>query len=413
MPTSHMTAPSFFTLILLCGLSVVSLNLFLPSLPAIAVELEADYALVNLAIAGYAAMTALLQLILGPLSDRYGRRPVMLGGVAVFCLASLGCLLADNIWSFLAFRMLQAVIAGGYSIALAVIRDTTRAEKAASLIGYLAMAWALAPMLGPMLGGALDALFGWRASFLALLGFGLAALVLTWWDLGETNKTPTASLLAQARDYPALLRARRFWGYALCMAFSTGAFYAFLGGAPLVASAVFNMPTASLGVAMGSITGGFIFGSFLAGRLADRHNLAGMMIAGRLTACGGLALGLLLLAFGQLHLVTFFGSCIFVGIGNGLTMPSANAGALSVRPQLAGSAAGLTGALAVAGGAIMSALTGWVMTAIGGTPVALAAALLAMMLLASSFGLAAAIAVLRLDRRHPESRPADSSPVQK
>ncbi len=394
MPPYATTPPTLFTLILLSGLSVVSLNMFLPSLTNIAATFEADYALVNLSIAGYALAMAVLQLVLGPLSDRFGRRPVILAGLALFSLASLGCLLATDVWTFLAFRMLQAAIASGFAVSRAVIRDQVGAREAASLMGYLAMAWALAPMLGPMFGGALDQLFGWRASFWAFLGFGVAVFALCWVDLGETNRTPSATFRQQFRSYPALFRSGRFWGYALCMGFSVGAFYVFISGIPLVAAVLFDIGPATLGIGMGSITAGFVFGSFLAGRFAGGRALTTMMIVGRLVACGGLTLGLIALLAGVVHVVTLFGACICVGVGNGLTMPSSNAGAMSVRPDLAGSASGLSGALTVAGGAAMSALTGIVLTEANA-----AHALLGLMLLASVLGLAAALLVLWLDRR--------------
>ncbi|MDE0704793.1 MAG: MFS transporter, partial [Rhodospirillaceae bacterium] len=225
MPQTAAIAPRFITLIALSGLSVLSLNMFLPSLSNIATDFEAPYALVNLAIAGYAGATAILQLIVGPLSDRFGRRPVMLASLIIFCLASIGCLLAADIWTLLLFRTMQAAIVSGYTVSLAVVRDTAGAQRAASLIGYLAMAWAIAPMLGPMLGGLLDQFFGWRASFWAFFGFGIVVLTLCWIDLRETNQTPSAALKKQFRAYPELVRSRRFWGYALCMAFSTGGFY--------------------------------------------------------------------------------------------------------------------------------------------------------------------------------------------
>src|SRR3546814_18871653 len=117
-------------------------------------------------------MTAGWQLIRGPLSDRFGRRPVILATLAVFIAASLGCLLAGDIWTFLVFRLLQGAIITGYAVSLAVIRDTAPAPKVASLLGYVAMAWAVAPMLAPLFGGALDALFGWRSTFWAFLAFG-------------------------------------------------------------------------------------------------------------------------------------------------------------------------------------------------------------------------------------------------
>src|SRR3546814_5204732 len=152
------------------------------------------------------------------------------------------------------------------------------------------MACAVAPMLAALFGGARDALFGWRANFWAFMAFGVAVFVLCWIDLGETNKSPSETFMKQLWTYPELLRSRRFWGYALCMASSSGSFYAFLGGAPLVAAAVFQMSPAMLGFAMGTMTAGFMLGSFLAGRFGQYFSLTTLMIAGRLVACGGLVL---------------------------------------------------------------------------------------------------------------------------
>lgn len=394
MLPSATTPPRLLTLILVSALSVVSLTMFLPSLTNIATAFGADYGLANLSIAGYAAMTAVLQLVMAPLSDRFGRRPVILAALAIFTLASLGCLVAPDIWSFLLFRLLQAAIISGYAVSMAVIRDMAPPRQAASLMGYVAVGWALGPMLGPLLGGALDATFGWRASFAAFVAFGTAVLALCWVDLGETNRSRSEAFAAQLRSYPELFRSRRFWGYSLCMAFSIGAFYIFLGGAPLVAAAHFEMSPVALGVAMGSTTAGFVLGSFLSGHFAARVALTTMMIAGRLIACAGLVAGLGLLATSGVSVAAIFGACIVVGLGNGLTFPSANAGALSVRQELAGSAAGLSGALMVAGGGALSALAGAVLTEANA-----AAAMLAMMLLASLLSLAAALFVRWIDRR--------------
>lgn len=388
------TPPHLATLILLSALTVVSLNMFLPSLAGIAEDFQADYALVNLSIAGYAAMTALLQLIMGPLSDRYGRRPVILAALAVYLFASLGCLLSPDIWTFLAFRLLQGVIITGYAVSMAAIRDTAPPQQAAALMGYVAMWWAVGPMLAPLVGGTLDALFGWRANFVAFVAFGLALSALCWADFGETNRARSARLTVQLRSYPELLRSRRFWGYSLCLASSVGAFYIYIGGAPLVATTLFAMSPAALGLALGSSTAGFMLGSFLSGRFGAGYALTTMMIAGRLVACGGLAVGCVLALAGRADVISFFGACALLGLGNGLSLPGANAGALSVRPQLAGSAAGLSGALTVGGGAAMSALAGAVLTPANAAP-----AVLAMMLLASLLGLAAALYVLWIDRR--------------
>jgi MFS transporter, DHA1 family, multidrug resistance protein len=394
--------PKLFTLVLLSGLSVVSLNMFLPSLSNIAAEFQTSYRLLaSVSIAGYAAMTTVLQLLIGPLSDRVGRRPVVLVSLVIFVVASLGCLLALDVWAFLLFRTMQAAIVSGFALSRVIIRDTEPAQKAASLMGYLSIAWAIAPMLAPMLGGAFDQLFGWRANFWAFLGFGAAVLVLCWLDLGETNKNRSETFTKQFKAFPSLFRSRRFWGYSLCMAFSMGALYAFLAAAPLVATTVFQMSPATLGFYMGSTAAGFILGSFVSGRFAALYPLTTMMVAGRVVACAGLAAGLSLLFAGVVHEVSLFGSCVFLGFGNGVSMPSSNAGAMSVRPELIGSTAGLSGALTGAGGALMSGITGTILNEANAAFV-----LLGMMLLSSTMALLAALFVLRFDRREAAANAA-------
>ena len=393
------TPPRLVTLVLLTAMATLSLNMFLPSLAAMAVDFDAAYAVISLSIAGYIAITAVLQLVMGPLSDRYGRRPVLIAAMVLYTIASAVCALTTDICVFLAFRVLQGVIIAGWTISLAIVRDMKPANEAASMIGYISMVMAVVPMVGPLVGGLLDELFGWRASFVAFALLGLGILMLCWFDLGETNTARSTGFAAQARAYPELLRSPRFWGYAVCMALSTGAFYVFLAGAPLVATAVFDMSTATLGAAMGSITAGFVFGSFLSGRLAKHHALTTMMIAGRLVACTGLAVGLLLLVAGLMHVGLLFGATLFVGIGNGLTMPSASAGALSVRPHLAGGASGLSGAASAGAGAALTMMTGALVTAETG-----ASTLLTIMLSASFLALLAALYVRRAENRDGADR---------
>ena len=393
--------PRLFTLVLLSGLSVVSLNMFLPSLSNIAAELQAGYGLLaSMSIAGYAGMTTVLQLLIGPFSDRFGRRPVILVSLVIYILGSLGCLLATDVWTFLLFRTIQAAIVSGFALSRVIIRDTEPAQKAAGLVGYLSIAWAIAPMLAPMLGGALDPLFGWRANFIAFLVFGAAVLALCWLDLGETNKNPSETFTKQFKSFPSLFRSWLFWGYSLCMAFSMGALYAFLAAAPLVATAVLRMSPATLGIYMGSTAAGFILGSFVSGRFAAHYPLTTMIVAGRVVAFAGLTVGLGLLLAGIVHEFSLFGSCVFLGVGNGISMPSSNVGAMSVRPELVGSAAGLSGALTGAGGALMSGITSTVLNEANAAFV-----LLGMMLVASAMALLAALFVLCLDRRETKENP--------
>ncbi|MGD1925011.1 MAG: multidrug effflux MFS transporter [Paracoccaceae bacterium] len=390
------TPPRLITLILLTAFSTLTLNMFLPSLASIATDLQADYALVSLAVGLYLGVTAVVQLVVGTLSDRIGRRPVLLGAISLFMVAAVVCALAEDVWTFLIFRMLQGGMIAGYAMSLAIVRDTNEERKAASLIGYISMAMAVAPMLGPMLGGLLDTVFGWRANFWFYAASGLMLLVVCWVDLGETHDPSRAHGVNRWDETRALLGSRRFWGFSLCTAFSTGAFYIFLAGAPLVAMATFGVSTATLGVFIGSITAGFMTGGFIAGRLAPRYEPTTMMIAGRVIACTGLSCGLALVLLGTVTPLTYFGSTIFVGLGNGITMPSSNAGAVSVRPKLAGTAAGFNGALTVASGAVLTTLTG---VLVGGDSAA--ATLLGLMLTASFLGLLAALWSGQAARRHP------------
>ena len=317
--------------------------MFLPSLQHMAEDFGVEYAVVNLAVAGYLLVTGVLQIILGPLSDRYGRRPVMLVAMALFAGASLGCWLAQDIWVFLGFRLLQAAVIGGTAISRAVVRDMVSDREAAAMLGQIGMVMALAPMLGPGFGGFLDEIFGWRANFAVFTLLGVALFILVWRDLGETNTAPSATFAAQFRAYPDLLRSRRFWGYALCVAFSVGAFYAFITGAAFVGKSAFGLGPAQVGIGIGSITGGFAFGNFLSGRLATRYGLTTMMILGRVVACCGLLVGLALVALDVVTVWTYFGSVMCVGLGNGLTLPSANAGTMSVRPAFGGECLGAGG----------------------------------------------------------------------
>lgn len=391
---SAAAAPRYATLIALCVLSVLPLSLFLPSLPAIARELRADYALVALSVAGYAAVAAALEFVMGPLSDRFGRRPIVLLSVGAFTFGSLGCALATDIRVFLACRLLQAAITSVYPVSMATIRDTGGGEHAAGRIGYAAMAAAFAPMIGPTLGGVLDQTVGWRASFGLLAAAGIALLGWCAADLVETHSPHVRTLAQQLRAYPALLRARRFWAYALCMAFSTGAFYAFLAGAPLAAKVVFGIPPVQIGLCMGVVTAGFICGSFVAARRAHRHALATTILCGRAVACMGPAIALALLLGGVTHPLAWFGPCVLIGVGNGLSNPAAHAGAMAVRPDLAGSASGLAGAATIAGGAALASLTGAVLTT-GNA----AYAPLATMSLSTLIALAAAMCIRAFDAR--------------
>ncbi|ANK83633.1 MAG: MFS transporter [Rhizobiales bacterium NRL2] len=384
------TPPHLITLILLTATAVSSLNLFLPALAHMAEAFATDYATMSLAVGGYLAVTTIVQLVAGPLSDRIGRRPVVLGALGIFAAASVGCALSDDIETFLAFRMLQGAVIACLALSMASVRDTTTAQDAATRISYVTMAMALSPMLGPVLGGVLDTAFGWRANFWFYAAAGLAMAALAFADMGETHARGSGESVRHG--YATLLRIPRFWGFLACMTTSTAGFYIFIAGAPLVATESFGISSAMLGVLIGSITAGFMLGSFLSTRLTRRIGIVQMMLAGRIVAFVGLGLGAAVLLGGHLSLWTYFGAMIFVGIGNGLTMPSAHSGIMSIRPDLAGTAAGMTGALTVAVGAALTLITGVLLTR-ADAPLTL----LLIMLGSTGIGLVAAL-LLRRER---------------
>ncbi len=389
-------SPRLSVLIALSALAILPLNMFVPSLPNIARDLGADFALVNLAVAGYAIATAVAHLIAGAMSDRFGRKPVALAALAIYTFASIGCSLATDITTFLVCRMFQATVIAGYAVSLAAIRDTSDEGGAASRIGYVSSAWAVAPMIGPTVGGLLDSAFGWRANFVAFAVLGLAGLWLVAFHLKETNHHRTASFALQLKGYGELGRSPPFWAYALCMAFGIGTLYAFLGGAPLVAAQLGGLSSTALGAYMGMVPAGFMLGSYIVGHTSSRHAPTRLILVGRLLTAVGLLVGLVLLASGLTHPLAFFGPCVFVGLGNGLTMPAANARILSLRPHLAGTASGLAAAVTVIGAGIVAFLAGLVVNASNAH-----LAVLGVMWASSLLSLLVALFIVHTERQRP------------
>lgn len=388
------TPPHIGTLILLSGLSALGMNIFLPSLPGMAAYFQTDYRLLQLSVALYLGVNAVVQLLVGPIADSIGRRPVILSGLVLFLLATLGCIFAPSGEVFLLFRMCQAVVVVGMVLGRAAVRDIYPEDKAASMIGYVTMGMAIVPMLGPVVGGFIDQLFGWTANFWLLFGLGAATLALTYIDFGETGQKSGKTLIAQFREYPELLRSPRFWGYTLAAAFSAGCFFAYLGGAPFVGTEVYGLDPAMLGIYFGAPALGYLIGNFISGRFSVRLGINRMVLWGCLVCAAGVAVSLLIMAAGMGSAETFFGFMSFVGLGNGMCMPNATAGSLSVRPHLAATASGLSGATMLGGGAGLSALAGALLT-----PETGAWPLLVMMLITSVLGIAAILLVILRERQ--------------
>jgi MFS transporter, DHA1 family, multidrug resistance protein len=352
------TAPHLLTLVALSGVSALSMNVFLPSLPGMARDFEVDYGFMQLSVSAYIGATAVLQLLGGPISDRYGRRPVVIWGLVIFLLATIGTLIAPNATVFLMFRMLQSVVSVCILVPRAVIRDLYDGDRAASMLGYVTMGMAVVPMMAPVFGGVLDEWFGWQANFAVMGLLGLCVLILSWRDMGETVRGGGMPMRQQMRNYPILARSQRFWGYCLAATLASGAFFAYLGGAPFVGDQVFGLTPAQVGYWFAAPSVGYLLGNFLSGRYSARIGLNRMILWGALVCLLALVLALVIDLLGMLVPLAFFGAIAVMGFGNGMVLPNANAGLMGVRPELAGTASGLGGALAVGGGAALSALAG-------------------------------------------------------
>lgn len=388
------TPPHVFTLVMIAGLGALSLNIFLPALPEMAVAFGTSYAAMQLSVSAYLAMTAVLQLVIGPVSDRFGRRPVLLAVIALFTLASVGAALAPSYEVFFACRLVQAAIASSFALSRAIVRDMVPPEEAASMIGYVTMGMSLVPMIGPAIGGLLQKSFGWQASLWLLALSGGALFLLVWRDLGETVARRSAGFAAQFRAYPSLFRAPVFWAYCAASTFASGSFFAFLGGVPFVGAVVYHLSPTMLGLGFAAPAIGYLVGNYLSGRFAMRFGLKRMVMSGAWASTLGLALLWLLDALWGASPLFFFGMVSAMGLGNGLLLPSANSGMLSVRPELAGSASGLGAAITIAGGAGLSVLAGQLLG-----PETGAMPLIAVMAVSSTLSVAAAYWIAALSPR--------------
>ncbi|TYP68736.1 DHA1 family bicyclomycin/chloramphenicol resistance-like MFS transporter [Stutzerimonas stutzeri] len=388
------TPPHLLTLVALSGVSALSMNVFLPSLPGMARDFQVDYGVMQLSVSAYIGASAVLQLLGGPLSDRFGRRPVVIWGLIGFLLATVGTLLATTATTFLVFRLAQSVITVCMLVPRAVIRDLYDGDRAASMLGYVTMGMAVVPMMAPVFGGVLDELFGWQANFAVMGLLGIAVLALAYRDMGETVRGGGMSLRAQMVNYPILARSHRFWGYCVAATLSSGAFFAYLGGAPFVGEQVFGLTPAQVGYWFAAPSIGYLLGNFLSARFSPVMGLNRMILIGAVICLVALSAALLVDLSGVVHPLVFFGAIALMGLGNGMVLPNANAGMMSVRPELAGTASGLGGALAVAGGAALSALAGALLQpGSGATP------LLAIMCASALGGLLAITWVLRRERQ--------------
>ena len=351
--------PHFLTVVLMAASAAMTMNIFLPSLTAISQEFDISYSIAQLVLSGYLGVTAIVQLLIGPLSDRYGRRPVILTSYIFFVVGSVVCLYAPSFELLLFGRLIQASAITTMALSRAIIRDLFSRTKAASMIGYVTMAMAIGPMLAPVIGGLLQEYYSWRASFLLLAVIATAMLILCIFDLGETNKNKSENLMAQFRNYGELIREKTLWLYIIVAASGAGVFFSFIGGADYVGRNFLGLSPTKIGLYFIFVSFGYITGNYMSGRFTERVGLEKMMLLGTAVTVIGVLISIALFSAGNYHPASLFVPMLIVGIGNGMSLPSANAGAVSVRADLAGSASGLTGCLQVGGGAALSFLAAY------------------------------------------------------
>jgi DHA1 family bicyclomycin/chloramphenicol resistance-like MFS transporter len=377
-PAPSRPRPPIWLLVAMIAIGPLTMQILVPSLPAMARDLHATPAEVQLTVTLYLVAVAAGQLVYGPLSDRFGRRPLLMGGLALYAVSSLGAALAGGLGMLVVWRTFQAFGAcAGVVLTRAVIRDSWPREQAASVLGYVTMGMTIAPMLAPILGSLLEGPFGWRASMLACLLFSLPLAAVCWKRLPETLAEPQAlpGLAAMLGAYRALWAVPAFRAYAAMTACSTGVFFAFMGGAPFVVVQGMGLSPLVFAIVFGGMSLLFALGNWFAGLLSVRLGTHRMLAIGCSLTSGGAVLAVATALLFPLQPVGFFLPMGFAAIGNGMTQPNAIAGALSVRPQLAGTASALAGSMQMGFSALMTLLVGLVEFGAGiGTALAMAGA---------------------------------------
>ena len=290
--------PHIATLVLITAVSSMSMNIFLASLPAMAIYFETTPAVLQYSISGYVFLSGVMQLVIGPLSDRYGRRRILLVSMSIFVVVSAGAAYSPNIEIFMLCRVLQTSIVSGIVLSRAIARDIVGATRSASFIGYITMGMALVPMVAPPIGGILQEYSGWRANFLVQSGAALMALILVYLDLGETASRAAGGFSRLFRMLPELIRSRRFWGYSATGAFSAGTFFAYLGGGPFVGAQVYGLEPGQIGFYFCFAPLGYFLGNGFSGRFAVRIGMRRMVIAGTIIMTLGMGASLLFLLAG-------------------------------------------------------------------------------------------------------------------
>lgn len=347
----------------------MAMHVFVPALPQAAAQLGASAGSMQLTVSFYILGLAVGQLVYGPLADHFGRRPVLMLGMAVYAAAGCAAALAPGIHALIAARLFQALGGcAGLVLGRAIVRDGAAGADAARRLALMNLMVTVGPGIAPLIGTALATTAGWRSIFVALSALGLANLLLGWRLVPETSGGAGHGLRTVLRNYRQLLVSRRFLGFAIGGGCATTSMYAFIGAAPFIFVDQLHRPAHEVGLYLAVNILGLWLGSLAASRLVGRVPLRRLLIGGNLLSCLGAFAFLLATATGLLSVPpTILPMAVFT-FGVGLASPAALTEALSVNPLVAGSASGLYGFAQMVIGAVCASLAG-----LGSSP-ALAAA---------------------------------------
>lgn len=331
----------------LAALPPLSIDLGLPALTLLESSLGASHTQAALTLSLFLAGFGASQLVMGPLSDRYGRRPVMLAGMALYALAGLGCALSSSIEALLAFRLLEGIgAAGGTTLAMAVVRDSFDGQAGRIKMSQVSMVITIAPIIAPTLGGLLLLAFhDWRVIYATLALAGAALVVAVWLGLAESRPPLPGARLDLVGRYAAVFRHRRTMGYVLVNTLGSGGLFAFIAGSPMLLMGTMGVSTAVFGLLFATTSSGILLGSTINNILARRGVGARAPLAIGLSVAPLAALGAALVAgAGIVSVASFIPFVVVVGICRGLTTPNITHAALEPVPHHAGVTAALMGA---------------------------------------------------------------------
>ncbi|HXV47414.1 MAG TPA: multidrug effflux MFS transporter [Candidatus Binatia bacterium] len=331
----------FVALVSITFTGPLSLHLFIPAMSAVKEAFGVSTGIAQLTMSLAMLSMAFFTVAYGGLSDRFGRKRVLLGGLVLFTFGAAACMVSANMPMLLAGRILQGAGAGcGVVLARAIARDVYGQDRVAQVIAYLTAAYVLGPMLAPPIGGQLTVLFGWRALFVLASAVGLLLILAVAFAVPETRVRSATRPRGVFAGYKSLLRRPRFVGFMLQPGLMSGAFFTHATAASFLAAELLGADAAKIGLWFFAFPIGFMAGSFISGRIGASRSIEFMTILGGVL---GVASGTLLsswLYFGGISMAALYIPGFFVSLAQGLSMPYAQAGAMAVDPELAGSASG-------------------------------------------------------------------------